>query len=113
MKSNTPLIGILTSSKSDGSIAGNGPLFIALQKKLISLNGISFVFIPEGMEADCINGYSYSPEENCWKKKSFPFPDLVYNRIPFRTKEQEDVSQLLFSRLKEKNIPLPRLLLKR
>ncbi|MEH7116360.1 YheC/YheD family protein [Neobacillus vireti] len=105
MKSNTPLIGILTSSKSDGSIAGNGPLFIALQKKLISLNGISFVFIPEGMEVDCINGYSYSPEENCWKKKSFPFPDLVYNRIPFRTKEQEETSQLLFSRLREKNIP--------
>jgi hypothetical protein len=106
MKTNTtPLIGILTSRKAEGTIAGNGPLFIEIQKKLISLNGISFVFIPEDVEADYINGYYYSPEEHRWKKKSFHFPDLVYNRIPFRTSEQEEKSQWLFSRLKEKEIP--------
>ncbi|ULT58054.1 YheC/YheD family protein [Neobacillus drentensis] len=101
----TPLIGILTARKSKGTIAGNGPLFIEIQKKLISLNGVSFVFTPEDVEDDFIYGYYYSPEENRWKKKSFPFPDLVYNRIPFRTSEQEEKSKWLFSRLKEKNIP--------
>ena len=101
----TPLIGILTARKLEGTIAGNGPLFIDIQKKLISLNGFSFVFIPEDVEDNNISGYFYSPEENRWKKKSFPFPDLVYNRIPFRTAEQEEKSQWLFSRLKEKKIP--------
>ncbi|MEH7544785.1 YheC/YheD family endospore coat-associated protein [Neobacillus vireti] len=106
MKSNsTPLIGILTASKSDGAIAGNGPLFIEIQKKLISLNGISFVFIPEEVETNYINGYSYSPEENCWKKGSFPLPDLVYNRIPFRSSEKDVKSQWLFAYLQEKKIP--------
>jgi len=101
----TPIIGILTARKSDGTIAGNGPLFIEIQKRLISLNGISFVFIAEEAEADYINGYSYSPEESGWKKGTFPFPDLVYNRIPFRASEKEDKNQWLFSCLKEKKIP--------
>ncbi|MCM3725575.1 YheC/YheD family protein [Neobacillus cucumis] len=106
MKNNgTPLIGILTASKSDGTIAGNGPLFIEIQKKLISLNGISFVFIPEEVETNYINGYSYSPEEKSWKKRSFPFPDLVYNRIPFRFSEKDEKSRWLFSYLQEKKIP--------
>ncbi|WP_160724602.1 YheC/YheD family endospore coat-associated protein [Bacillus sp. USDA818B3_A] len=100
-----PLVGIVTSRKSDGTIAGNGPLFIAIQKKLISLNGISFVFIPEDVEDEVIYGYVYSPEHNCWKKDCFPFPDLVYNRIPFRSSEKDEISQRFFSLLKEKKIP--------
>ncbi|MEH7417744.1 YheC/YheD family protein [Neobacillus drentensis] len=106
MKNNgIPLIGILTARKSDGTIAGNGPLFIEIQKKLISLNGISFVFIPEEVETDHISGYCYSPEERRWKKESFPYPDLVYNRIPFRSSEKKEKSQWLFKHLQEKNIP--------
>ncbi|PLS03019.1 YheC/YheD family endospore coat-associated protein [Neobacillus cucumis] len=106
MKNNViPLIGIVTSSKTDGSIAGNGPLFIEIQKRLISLNGISFVFLPEEVKEDYINGYIFSPEENRWKKGCFPFPHLVYNRIPFRKAEKDEKSQKLFSKLKEKKIP--------
>lgn len=101
----SPLIGIMTSQKADGTIAGNGPLFIELQKKLISLNGISFVFIPEDAAEEYIIGYTYSPEDNRWLKKRFPYPDLVYNRIPFRKSEQNEQSQNFFSILKERNIP--------
>ncbi|MED4227606.1 YheC/YheD family protein [Neobacillus cucumis] len=101
----TPLIGIVTSRKLNGTIGGNGPLFLALQKKLISLNGISFVFTPEDVSEEYINGYTFFPEENQWRKARFPYPDLVYNRIPFRKSEKEENSQKLFSILKEKNIP--------
>ncbi|WP_040204427.1 YheC/YheD family endospore coat-associated protein [Neobacillus jeddahensis] len=101
----SPLIGIMTARKKNGVISGNGPLFIALQKKLISLNGISFVFIPEETEQDFINGYTFSPESNSWKKDRFPYPDLVYNRIPFRKIEKNERCQQFFSLLKEKNIP--------
>ncbi|MFZ7945321.1 YheC/YheD family protein [Neobacillus sp. 19] len=107
MKKNypSPLIGILTSRKANGALAGNCPLFIELQKRLISLNGISFVFIPEEIEKDSIIGYQFSPDDKCWFKKRFRYPDLVYNRIPFQKSEQAESSQYLFSLLKERNIP--------
>ncbi|MFJ7728016.1 YheC/YheD family protein [Neobacillus sp. NPDC097160] len=107
MKDNhpTPLIGILTARNSNGTIAGNGPLFIELQKKLISQNGISFVFIPQEIEKDFIIGYTFSPDDNRWQKRRFRYPDLVYNRIPFRKSEQNDQCQRFFSSLKARNIP--------
>jgi hypothetical protein len=107
MKANQagPLIGIMSARKSNGSIAGNGPLFIALQKKLISLDGISFVFTPEDVDTDLITGYTYSPDKNHWVKEIFPYPNLVYNRVPFRKSEQNEHYQRFFSILKEKDIP--------
>lgn len=107
MKKNSPgpLIGILTAQKANGAIAGNGPLFIELQKKLISLNGVSFVFTPEGTTKNFIIGYTYSLDNNRWIKEKFPYPDLVYNRIPFRKSEQNEPFQALISRLKENKIP--------
>ncbi|MEH7180789.1 YheC/YheD family endospore coat-associated protein [Neobacillus vireti] len=98
-----PVIGILTARKKDGSIAGNGPLFMEIQKRLISLNGISFVFTLEGVHEEVIEGFSFNPEENSWKKITAPYPDLVYNRIPFRKAEIKGTE--FFSSLKDKNIP--------
>ncbi|MCM3567917.1 YheC/YheD family protein [Neobacillus mesonae] len=100
-----PLIGILTSKKANGAIAGNGPLFKSLQEKLISLGGISFVFTIEDVNEEFIHGYQYLPEINNWVKKPFPFPDLVYNRVPFRTAEQQDEIQNFFCFLKKNDIP--------
>jgi glutathione synthase/RimK-type ligase-like ATP-grasp enzyme len=100
-----PLIGIMTAKRANGSIAGNGRLFTSMQKKLISLDGISFVFTLDGVGEDSINGYTFLPDENRWIKNLFPFPDLVYNRIPFRKSEQSEECQRFFSRLKEKKIP--------
>lgn len=100
-----PLIGIMTAKKADGTIAGNGWLFSELQKKLISLDGISFVFTIEGVGEDCIQGFTYLPDKNRWTKGQFPFPDVVYNRIPFRKSEQCDECRLFFSTLKDNEIP--------
>lgn len=107
MNTNHPglLIGIMSVRKTNGSIAGNGPLFIALQKKLISLDGISFVFTPEDADTDIITGYTFSPQKNQWIKGRFRYPDLVYNRIPSRKAEQNEQCQRFFSILNEKNIP--------
>ena len=107
MKTNQtgPLIGIMSARKANGSIAGNGPLFIALQEKLISLNGISFVFTPEDADTELITGYTFSPDKNQWIERKFSYPNLVYNRIPFRKSEQNEQYQRFFSILKEKNIP--------
>jgi hypothetical protein len=100
-----PLIGIMAARKSDGSMAGNGHLFRELQKKLISLKGISFIFTPEGMQDGFIHGYIFLPDRLRWMRIKTPFPDLVYNRIPFRRVEQDDKYYAALATLKEKNIP--------
>jgi hypothetical protein len=101
----SPVIGILTARKKDGSIAGNGTLFIELQKKLISLNGISFIFTLDGVHQESIDGLIYCSKSNAWERITSPFPDLVYNRIPFRSSEEELKSSMFFASLKENNIP--------
>lgn len=100
-----PIIGILTSRKKNGHIAGNFPLFIELQKKLISLDGISFIFTLDGVDEDYIHGFTFIPEKNVWEKIIAPFPDLVYNRVPFRKAEKDVECQQFFTQLKGKNIP--------
>lgn len=100
-----PLIGILTARKLNGSMAGNGTLFMELQKRLISLNGISFIFTLEGVSDQFIEGYTFLPGKNKWIKVKFPYPELVYNRIPFRKSEEDVKCQKFLSILKEKSIP--------
>jgi glutathione synthase/RimK-type ligase-like ATP-grasp enzyme len=100
-----PLIGIMTAKKQDGSIAGNGQLFRELQKKLISLHGISFIFTPEGMQEDIINGFVYLPAQKDWIKIKMPFPDLVYNRVPFRGAELDESFRTALAKFQKKNIP--------
>lgn len=100
-----PLIGIMTARKTDGTISGNSSLFIQLQSKLTELNGLSFIFTADGVNGSRVDGYAFLPKEQTWKKMKFPFPDLVYNRIPFRKSEREDGIRAIFSDLKEKGIP--------
>ncbi|MCM3690304.1 YheC/YheD family protein [Neobacillus niacini] len=104
-KSMQPVIGILTAKKKNGTIGGNSSLFIELQKKLISLNGISFIFTLDGVHDESIDGFTFNPEKNEWERINFPYPDLVYNRIPFRKSEEEIKNSGFFSHLKDKNIP--------
>nr|WP_263328433.1 YheC/YheD family protein [Neobacillus sp. Marseille-Q6967] len=100
-----PLVGILTSRKKTGEIAGNGSLFMEIQKKLISLDGISFVFTLDGIKGETIEGFIYSLEKNSWELAEVPFPDIIYNRIPFRSHEQDEKYSDFLSLLKKKNIP--------
>ncbi|MDR7001289.1 YheC/YheD family protein [Neobacillus niacini] len=100
-----PLIGIMTARKRNGAVTGNGPLFIELQKKLISHGGISFIFTSEGVYHDSIEGYTFLPSQEKWIKITAPYPNLVYNRIPFRKSEQAERSQRFFQILKDRKIP--------
>lgn len=100
-----PLIGIMTARRSDGTITGNSHLFIKLQLKMVSLGGLSFIFTPESVYHDYIYGYIYVPESSSWNKIKIPYPDLVYNRIPFRKLELKKNYQSIFTVLKEKKIP--------
>jgi len=99
------LIGVLTAQKSNGSFAGDRKFFAELQTKLISLNGMSFVFTLEDTGHNSIFGYCFLPQENRWIKKAFPYPKVIYNRIPFRKLEKKEEFQSFYTSIKEKNIP--------
>jgi glutathione synthase/RimK-type ligase-like ATP-grasp enzyme len=100
-----PIIGIITARKKNGSLGGNGRLFMELQQKLISLAGISFIFTLDDVHENYINAHIYSPERNKWFKARVPYPDIVYNRIPFRKIERDQMYQALISALRDKDIP--------
>lgn len=100
-----PLIGIMTSQKNNKSIAGNGQLFKNIQKEIFKLKGFSFVFTPEGIGRELVEGYCYLPEKDRWIEITVPFPHVVYNRIPFRKTEQTKEFQLAINIFREKGIP--------
>jgi hypothetical protein len=100
-----PVIGILTGKGRDNTLAGNGPLFKALQKEILQNKGISFVFTSEDIKENSVSGYIYSPENEKWIQACCPLPHLVYNRVPFRKLEQTDSFKEACHFFKELNIP--------
>ncbi|WP_257988041.1 MULTISPECIES: YheC/YheD family endospore coat-associated protein [Bacillus] len=102
-----PLIGIMTARKKNGgSIAGNGQLFAAIQKKIIGMGGISVVFTPDRLTESTIQGYLYVPGKQKWIEVSAPIPDLIYNRIPFRQAEKTAETIEAFIKFADQNIPI-------
>lgn len=98
------LVGILAGDNDrSGSFYGNISLFKAIQRHLTEQNSSSFVFTPSGMKEKSIVGYIYEPNENRWLKKKFLYPDVVYNRYPFRDTVQK--TDFVFRSLNKKNIP--------
>lgn len=100
-----PLVGIMCGRKADSTLTGNGPLFKKLQESLLANGGLSFVFALEDVTESYINGNVYLPIENSWINVPVPFPDIVYNRIPFRRTEQTPLFSSLLKSLQEKGIP--------
>jgi glutathione synthase/RimK-type ligase-like ATP-grasp enzyme len=100
-----PIVGIMCGRSADSTLTGNGLLFKKLQENLLANGGMSFVFAPEDVAESYINGYVYLPTENSWLNAEVPFPDIVYNRIPFRRTEKTPLFFAILKSLQEKGIP--------
>lgn len=98
-----PLIGILTNSKGM-SFAGNREMFEQIHNTLQNIGGVVFVFTPEQVKSDRIKGHWFNTKKQTWEPADFPFPDVVYNRIPFRRYERTDAVQTLLKQLDLLNI---------
>ncbi|MCI1591276.1 MULTISPECIES: YheC/YheD family endospore coat-associated protein [Heyndrickxia] len=85
-----PLIGVLTSKTKNGHVAGNKDLYVNLQKKLQSAGGLSFVYTLDDIAENFINGSFYVIEEKKWVQATFPFPNIIYNRITLRSEEKTE-----------------------
>ncbi|MCP8968175.1 YheC/YheD family endospore coat-associated protein [Ectobacillus ponti] len=100
-----PLVGILTSGTEAGRLFGDIPRFAGLQQALQEKGGVSFVFSPYGIKEQGIEGYVYLPDGR-WRKCQLPLPDVVYNRVPYRSHEQKEDVQQAIRRLTARSIPL-------
>ncbi|PGT90417.1 YheC/YheD family protein [Bacillus sp. AFS040349] len=86
-----PLVGILASKGGKNHIfRGNATVFKNIQSELSKFGGLSFVFTTDGVEENGVTGYVYFFEEKKWGKISFPFPDIIYNKISSRSEEISD-----------------------
>jgi hypothetical protein len=95
-----PLIGILSAENPDGSLKGNFNNYKALMEAGQKIGGIVFVFTPSSVEwkKRMIRGKIFDPHNNHWVACSFPFPNVVYNRIQDRALESEESSQSCIQR---------------
>ncbi|RFU64368.1 YheC/YheD family protein [Bacillus sp. V59.32b] len=107
-KSKGIAVGILTSraDKNDFGIGGNLPLFQDLHLYLAKHGIFSYVFTPEDVRNEEFYGFIFSSELTQWIKVSVPAPDVVYNRIPFRSHEVSREFRQTKNILKRYNIPL-------
>jgi hypothetical protein len=83
-----PLVGLLVSKGSkEETFLGDIAFFKDLQKEMTSNGGSLFLFLLEGIQQDSITGYMFYEGQNKWRRKHFPYPDLIYNRISSRAEE--------------------------
>ncbi|MGB8000343.1 MAG: YheC/YheD family protein [Anaerobacillus sp.] len=100
-----PLVGILAGSNPIHHFSGNAAIFKAIQNEIITSGGLSFVFTADDIRQSYIDGYLFDQETNKWTGYRFPYPNIVYNRIPDRQEEQTKKIAVLFQRLSQQGIP--------
>lgn len=95
-----PLIGILCAENQDGSVKGNFPNYQAIMETAQMIGGIVFAFTPSSVDWNkkIIQGDIFDRLNNKWVKCSFPFPNVVYNRIQDRAHENKKSSQACIQR---------------
>lgn len=90
-----PLIGILSAENPDGSLKGNFNNYKAIMEAGQNLGGIVFAFTPGSVDwkKKRIRGKIFDKNNNQWVTRSFPFPNVVYNRIQDRDHEKKESCQ--------------------
>jgi len=101
-----PLVGIFASKgQKKDAFRGDITVFKAIQKELKEKGVLSFVFTTAGIHEKGITGYVYFEGYKRWGKISFPFPDLIYNRISTRSEESSLEFQHLHELYRQKEKP--------
>lgn len=91
-----PLVGVFTAgfTKSPHRPVGGRSFFFAkLLAQEKQVGGFAFLFgLPHiDWEHGTVNGYFYT--ERCWERHTVPLPTVIYNRLPNRRIENDDMFQ--------------------
>ncbi|MBZ5748923.1 YheC/YheD family endospore coat-associated protein [Metabacillus rhizolycopersici] len=100
----SPLVGILTSKgQKKDSFRGDLSVFKSIQKEIMKIGGLSFIFTTDGVCEDHVLGYIYYESQEKWGPISFPFPDIIYNKVSFRKDEETTSFQSLYHLYKQEH----------
>ncbi|MDY7221677.1 YheC/YheD family protein [Halalkalibacterium halodurans] len=100
-----PLIGLLTSAHKSHHFSGNKPLFSKLAKEVAKRGGCLVVFTPEDVKESEIEGYCLKEGSDQWIRATFPYPNMIYNKIPSRTEENKRQTIRLLKQIRTRKIP--------
>ncbi|WP_017728706.1 YheC/YheD family endospore coat-associated protein [Halalkalibacterium ligniniphilum] len=99
------LVGVLTTRHRHKRFSGNHQFYEGLCKKVRKRGGLLYVFTPEGLQEHSIEGYTFLETNNKWVKQLFPYPNIVYNRVPTRKEEQMKKTQQILQHFQQAHIP--------
>lgn len=105
--SNAPVVAILTYRDESRVFRGNRDNFLDLLKTAKEEGVTAYIVSQDDLHlaARTIQGFTYSPSKKKWVRGEKPFPQVVYNRIPYRKFEQlPEVQQLIQSCLDHPHI---------
>ncbi|WP_270182414.1 YheC/YheD family endospore coat-associated protein [Alkalihalobacillus sp. CinArs1] len=100
-----PLVGILAGDNANHHFSGNAAIFHSIQKEITKQGGLSFVFTPSSFYKNDILGYIFDEITQKWTGYRFPYPNIVYNRIPNRDEERSMSVTNILNYLDKKKIP--------
>ncbi|HEU5141114.1 MAG TPA: YheC/YheD family protein [Bacillales bacterium] len=63
------------------------------------------MFTPFDMGPHDVEGNLFNPETHRWVKTRMPYPDVIYNRIPFRDDEETGTMQNSIDKIKSLGVP--------
>jgi hypothetical protein len=86
-----PVLAILTVDDEQRSFRGNRQNFADLISTGEKLGFVTYVVTVKNfkLKSPTLPGYTYHPREKIWVRGRFPYPDIVYNRIPQREDERQ------------------------
>lgn len=103
----TPVIAILTIKDNKRPLRGNLQNFLDIIQTGAEMGVLVYVVTIKNLKLSepQISGHYYDLKQKAWASKTFPFPRVIYNRIPYRKFElQPEVQQKLQACLKSKKI---------
>ncbi|MFD0588374.1 YheC/YheD family protein [Paenibacillus sp. GCM10027627] len=83
------VLAILTVDDPGGDFRGNRTNFADLIRTGQSMGFLVYVLTVNHLQISRkrLKGYVYQKETSSWQQELFPFPDIIYNRIPLREDE--------------------------
>ncbi len=103
MTKTKPLVGILSGTHQKKAFSGDHHYFRNILQAVERRGEKAFVFTPAGIHEHSIDGVSF--HTGAWMKHTFPYPRLVYNRLPTKRSEETNQMKHFFAKLDTLSIP--------
>lgn len=109
-----PIVGMLVSKKKNQDyplpVGREAKIYKEMTMEARQKNILLYFFYSDGMDwgRKLINGHFYAqPAKNTgWVRGSFPLPDIIYNRIAYRSLERQNHIQTIINKAEEESIYL-------